>query len=197
MAVYTLYYMKKEPSIWISAVSLLLSVVAVCVAYIRSEPIQVEWASLLVGTLSALVAATVGWQIYNSISINKKVDGIKETATCITKTEMDKYGHSVKSFVLTLMARDLMNKNRYDVAIENVMNGLEEALQGSDPDAPLLAIGFLEVIKGDLHGKGYILSGKRVRYIRLLSQSGDERAGELIDFILNCEELPPLRKDKN
>lgn len=189
--------MKKECSIWISIVSLLLSVIAVCVAVIRSEPLQIEWASLLVGALSALVAATVGWQIYNSISINKKVDGIEETAARITKTEMEKYGHSVKSFVLTLGARDLMNKNRYEYAIDNVMNGIEEALQGSDPDANMLAIGYLSVIKGDVYGMGHILNGKRKKYISLLSQTDDERASELIDFILKCDELPPSGKNKN
>ena len=69
--------MKKEYSIWIiSIVSLLLSVIAVCVAVWRSPELSFDYQGVITGMLSLLVTVLVGLQIYNYISIIKNVDRI-------------------------------------------------------------------------------------------------------------------------
>ena len=56
--------MRKEYSIWIvSIVSLLLSVIAVCVAVWRSPELDFDYQGVLVGVLSLLVTVLVGLNI--------------------------------------------------------------------------------------------------------------------------------------
>lgn len=183
------YYMRKELSIWISAVSLLLSVAAVCVAFLRSEPIQVEWASLLVGVLSVLVTAALGWQIYNAVYISRKVETIDKTARSITKAEIEAYGHSVKAFVLTLNSINLYANNMAKWAVDNYIKALDEGLKGTDPDGVLLPLGYLENIIRD--NKGYIelLPGRRHYYLSVVSRiENDDRRNKLIDFLVGAPE---------
>lgn len=70
--------MKKECSIWISIISLLLSVIAVCVAVWRSPELDFDYQGVLVGVLSLLVTVLIGWQICYFVfirqEINKEVD---------------------------------------------------------------------------------------------------------------------------
>lgn len=61
--------MKKEPSIWISAVSLLLSVVAVCVDAWRSPELSFDYQGVIVGVLSLLVTVLIGWNIYTLVDL--------------------------------------------------------------------------------------------------------------------------------
>lgn len=63
--------MKKESvSIWtVSIVSLLLSVIAVCVAIWRSPELSFDYQGVIVGVLSLLVTALVGWNIYTLVDL--------------------------------------------------------------------------------------------------------------------------------
>ena len=69
--------MKKEYII--SLASLMISVSALLLAYIRSEPIEISWAEVLVGTLSVLVTILIGYQIYNAVSVEKSIRSIRKS----------------------------------------------------------------------------------------------------------------------
>ena len=71
--------MKKEYSIWISIVSLLLSVIAVCVAVWRSPELDFDYQGVLVGVLSLLVTILIGWNIYTLVdlrNLQNKMEGL-------------------------------------------------------------------------------------------------------------------------
>lgn len=51
--------------------SVVLSVIALLLSIIRCEPITLDWATLLVTILSALICAIIGWQIYTLIDLRK------------------------------------------------------------------------------------------------------------------------------
>lgn len=83
--------MKKECSIWISIVSLLLSVIAVCVAVWRSPELDFDYQGVLVGVLSLLVTVLVGLKdplgleyryLYHSLISLSKVSQLDDTKTC-------------------------------------------------------------------------------------------------------------------
>lgn len=83
--------MKKEYSIWISIVSLLLSVIAVCVAVWRSPELDFDYQGVLVGVLSLLVTVLVGLKdplgleyryLYHSLISLSKVSQLDDTKTC-------------------------------------------------------------------------------------------------------------------
>lgn len=80
--------MRKEYSIWIvSIVSLLLSVIAVCVAVWRSPDLDFDYQGVLVGVLSLLVTILIGWNIYTLVdlrNLQNKMEGlVKGTSTQI------------------------------------------------------------------------------------------------------------------
>lgn len=180
--------MKKEYSIWISGTSLLLSVIAVCVAAWRSPELSFDYQGVIVGVLSLLVTALIGWQIYNSIEINRKVNGTEDMARRITNEAMEKYGHSVKSFVLTLHTLPLYMANNVEYAIDNYMGAIKEGLEGSATDGILLPFGYMKEIK-ERNKTGKVLSGKKNEYISLLSRIDVEGKTDMIRYIMDSVEV--------
>lgn len=76
--------MKKYAPIWISTVSLLLSVIAVCVAVWRSPELSFDYQGVIVGVLSLLVTVLVGWNIYTLVDlkgVQSKMRALSEDAT--------------------------------------------------------------------------------------------------------------------
>lgn len=173
----------------LSIVAAILSIVAVCIAAYRTPELGFDYQGVLVSVLSLLVTILIGFQIYNSITINKKVDSIDSIVASTTKNEIDRYSHSVKSFVLTLSTLDLYHRNIAELAIDNFMHALDEGIKGTDKDAILLPLGYLQIIKEDNNGIGKILIGKKKKYIQILSQIDDERIDGLIDFVLRAKEI--------
>lgn len=66
--------MKKNSNILIfiiSIVALLISIVAILISYRQISPLRFDYIEILVGALSLLVTALVGWNIYASIDIKE------------------------------------------------------------------------------------------------------------------------------
>ena len=79
---------KKSLSWWAMAscfVSLLSSVVAVCVAVWRSPELSFDYQGVIVGVLSLLVTVLIGWNIYSVIDLRG------------TKKKMDEMGKSLEN----------------------------------------------------------------------------------------------------
>lgn len=83
--------MKKECSIWISIVSLLLSMIAACVAVWRSPELGFDYQGVLVGMLSLLVMVLVGLKdllgleyryLYHNLISLLKVSQLGDIKTC-------------------------------------------------------------------------------------------------------------------
>lgn len=65
--------MRKEVIIAsLSVVSLLMSVVALCVAAYRTPELGFDYQGVIVGILALLVTVLIGWQIYTFIDINRR-----------------------------------------------------------------------------------------------------------------------------
>lgn len=57
----------------LSLIAIVLSIVAVCVTYPRSEDSGLDYIGIIVGILGALVAILVGWQLYNALNLKELV----------------------------------------------------------------------------------------------------------------------------
>lgn len=73
--------MKKVLSVWISLLSLLLSVIAVCVAVWRSPELGFDYQGVLVGVLSLLVTVLLGWNIYTLVDIRDTRERLNEVSS--------------------------------------------------------------------------------------------------------------------
>lgn len=77
-----------KTSVWFSWLILTVAIAALSVAIVRCEPIQADWASILVGTLGGIVTALIGWQIYKSIEINSILHRVKSAEQSAKDVEL-------------------------------------------------------------------------------------------------------------
>lgn len=97
--------------------SIALSFAAICLSYLRCEPITMDWMGVLVGVLSFLVTILLGWQIYTLLDIQKiqrevkrKDEGIyKRSEKNLAETHM-----ALWAFYLTNMTEgDIAENSHY------------------------------------------------------------------------------------
>ena len=71
----------------LSIAAILCSVVAICVSLPSAPELGIDYIGVIVGILSLLVTMLIGWQIWNVIAIDKKIDGkVKQTSDSLTES---------------------------------------------------------------------------------------------------------------
>ena len=70
-----------------SIAAIICSVVAICVSLPSVPELGIDYIGVIVGILSLLVTMLIGWQIWNVIAIDKKIDGkVKQTSDSLTES---------------------------------------------------------------------------------------------------------------
>ena len=182
--------MKKEYSVWISGVSLLLSVIAVCVSVWRSPELSFDYQGVLVGVLSLLVTILVGFQIYNSIDVNRKISEIEKVSRDTARIESSKSIHATKSCMHTREGIESYNNHFVTIAIDEFMIALQEGILSEDNDMLEQPYYYLMMImRGNKDGYP-ILKGEKDKYINILSsvQIYKSDMNKLIRFISISDE---------
>lgn len=77
----------------LSIFSLLISIVALCIAIVRCEPIEANWYAILITVLGLLVTILIGWQIAHYLIAQEEIKSLrKRTADLVDKSErLEKY----------------------------------------------------------------------------------------------------------
>lgn len=71
----------------LSIAAIICSVVAICVSLPSAPELGIDYIGMIVGILSLLVTMLIGWQIWNVIAIDKKIDGkVKQTSDSLTES---------------------------------------------------------------------------------------------------------------
>lgn len=71
----------------LSIAAIICSVVAICVSLPSAPELGIDYIGVIVGILSLLVTMLIGWQIWNMIAIDKKIDGkVKQTSDSLTES---------------------------------------------------------------------------------------------------------------
>lgn len=182
--------MKKEYSILISVASLLLSVIAVCVSVWRSPELSFDYQGVLVGVLSLLVTVLVGFQIYNSVDVNRKMNEIETVSRNIARMESSKSIHATKSYFHTHEGIENYRGHFVTIAIDEFMIALQEGVLSEDNDMLEKPYYYLDTIMRE-NKNGYpILKGEKDKYISILSSVPiyKDGMGKLIRFISISEE---------
>lgn len=182
--------MKKEYSVWISGASLLLSVIAVCVSVWRSPELSFDYQGVLVGVLSLLVTMLVGFQIYNSIDVNRKISEIEKVSRDTARIESSKSIHATKSCMHTREGIESYNNHFVTIAIDEFMIALQEGVLSEDNDILEQPYHYLMMImQGNKDGYP-ILKGEKDKYINILSsvQICKSDMNKLIRFISISDE---------
>ena len=71
----------------LSIAAIICSVVAICVSLPSAPELGIDYIGVIVGILSLLVTMLIGWQIWNVIAIDKRIDGkVKQTSDSLTES---------------------------------------------------------------------------------------------------------------
>ncbi len=71
----------------LSIAAIICSVVAICVSLPSAPELGMDYIGVIIGILSLLVTMLIGWQIWNVIAIDKKIDGkVKQTSDSLTES---------------------------------------------------------------------------------------------------------------
>lgn len=70
---------KFKTVIWrlVSAITLVLSIIAICGLYYRTTDLGFDYIGIIIGVLAILVTCLMAWNIYSVIDANKKIDEMR------------------------------------------------------------------------------------------------------------------------
>lgn len=105
--------MKKENWAFVlSGVSLLVSVIAICMAGYRTPELGFDYQGVIVGILSLLVTVLIGWQIYSILDAKNIVSNMKQDVISMA-TAADKQAHQLSATVYGALADFYRYRDEY------------------------------------------------------------------------------------
>lgn len=70
-------------SLYTGLLSIILSIVAICIAAYRTPELTFDYQGVIVGALSLLVTVLIGWQIFNTLNFKKDIQDVKDAKNTI------------------------------------------------------------------------------------------------------------------
>lgn len=183
--------MKKEN--W----ALFLSIIAVAISvgcyFTKTEPISYDYMSILVGVLSLLVTTLIGWQIYNVIYIDSKINkslkrAIDDQCEIIDKRTKSAKDEAIGTSLFNVGQAMFYNKF-YDLALDNYIKAINAIYNSQMNNKEAHVEKCFEKIKLtiekiEIQPNKYTVDEKAlVSYINLLLPIKDERIIDIIGFI--------------
>ena len=163
--------MKKSISIWVSCISLLLSVIAVCAAFWRSPDLSFDYQGVIVGVLSLLVTVLIGWNIYTTIGIESRINKFKYAVPISLCTSLAQLG------------RALYNNDDYANALMSLLNALAVYRKGSEnelmEESYLYSVNTIKSIKE----KGITIECTKEDYIAFLNAALRTKDDVIISYV--------------
>lgn len=104
----------------ISLLAIIISIIALLISWLRCEPLEMDWMSVLVSILSILVTLLIGWQIYSVLDIKKTVKEIKTNTNKIQEETMARAYTSIMNQTSYLVE----GRSENDDCFNAVSNGL-------------------------------------------------------------------------
>ncbi|MDD3040152.1 hypothetical protein [Bacteroides sp.] len=83
-------WMKSYWSNCLSIAAIIFSIVAICVSLPSSPELGIDYIGVIVGILSFLVTLLIGWQIYNAVTIEKRIKSEVELVKDLLNKSIDK-----------------------------------------------------------------------------------------------------------
>lgn len=142
----------------------------------------------LIAILSILVTILIGWQIYKTIDMDKK---IKEINSYLIK-ETDKIKYLIDGSANQLYATQLMRKedggDENKEAISYFMYALEQFIKSKDKESIKSVISFIKMMRDEGFRVSELSKEESDSYVKILIETKDFEAKKLIDYIRSKEE---------
>jgi len=115
---------KNKLMIAVITISLIFSITAFCYSVFRAEPVKYDWAAVLVGCSSILVMILVTFQVYNALTIEKRVS--------LMRKDIDRELNKMKSDAHTNIVRSVLIQSQSVPVGFNDYNGFLLGLEAVD-----------------------------------------------------------------
>ena len=186
--------MKKEYlAIGFSIAAITISIIATTIATYRTPELGFDYQGVIVGILSLLTTTLIGWQIYNVIYIDSKIDKSLKRAIDDQYAIIDKRTKSAKEEAIGTslfnVGQAMFYNGFYNLALENYIKAIN-AIHCSDMENKEAHVEkcfqkiMLTISKIKAHSNEYTLDEKSIdSYTNLLLPINDERIIDIIGFI--------------
>lgn len=195
--------MNKKTIYTLFIIAIVLSVVSISISIYCNvrlfEPIKWDMLGILAGILSVLVTVLVGWQLYNILSfesrINKlkreiKIESIKQSEAL--KKEIDYKIDYVQAQLLYRQAIAEGSLEQYHLCLQNLINAVDKAT--SNPYTSNEEIEIIETLLIDLiyklkqKNKELFLENEvRERYISIIKRANIEHGNDILKFLFEVK----------
>lgn len=174
----------------LSIAAIIFSVIAICVSLPSAPELGIDYIGVIVGILSLLVTMLIGWQIYNAVTIEKRIKGEVER----TRNEIDIYFDKQKVenlYMLTIVngisqsRMDIMEK-KYDSALFCCIYTIDAALKANVPDIAQTCLNMIiDSIIPAFKNQPTKETAKKNKdnYIQILRKMNDDRVIDLIVYL--------------
>ena len=170
----------------ISGISALICLISSCVVFYRDgSHLGFDYIGLNVSILAFITMFLLGFQIYNTISVD---DRIKKEATDLATKVISEYNSNFESLFSVLLHKGNIN-NEPDY-IDALFKSANKAADEASTHSEVLPLFFIETI---IKSKGeeflVIRSGMKKSYRNIVSKSKYRNKQTIIDAINNAEEV--------
>lgn len=124
----------------LSIAAIICSIVAICVSLPSAPELGFDYIGVIVGILSFLVTLLIGWQIYNAVTIEKKIKEEIEQTSDILKKEIQQANNELHKSI---------DKTREDLSISGARSMMATLYQTENTflNVCILAGDYLKAIK--------------------------------------------------
>ena len=190
-------YMSKGQRIimWIMCVvSFVLSVAAVCMAYYHTPDLGFDYQGVIVGVLSLLVTALIGWQIFSIITLKTEIE---KCTNEIVNEKLKLLNYSITGYTKARLSNTLFYKGDTN-SLDNAFDALEDVVKSGGIDIENTALNctiqrivdYIDDIKSSNDGKLYIMPGKKNHYLTIMKKIEHEDKDCIIMSLKNSAEGP-------
>lgn len=191
--------LKNNLSPFVCVISALVCIIsAVSIIFVKKEPMDVDWVSVLVGILSFLVTVLAILQAVNYIWFEKKM---RISLNKLESQLRNDFHRSEDDLRIAVRAYYLMlnSSESYVASFRSKIQGILDALlEDSKSNGHIATKDILndlyDLIKNVHDSDKYIDTTKKLKYIATLQGIDDERITEICEFVLSCNDIGELEK---
>lgn len=196
------HFAMKKVCVVLSAISLIASLSAFAVSYVRCTPMTADWMGILVGILSFLVTVLLGLQIVNYLVFKGEIKELMKASTDKMKEEIDlkisesseSLSHTVKAHFIYLTVPKMKGSPDH-VYFDHCIRAIEEDNKGIRKDGlnelmKILKETMVRMETVDSYGNDdmKLCKGKRYLYLNILERTSHKDIQSVIDFIKRCKD---------